>query len=583
MRSRTPVAAPPLALTPLARTPIMRPMADQPPGASEPQHPGGRPPSTGRARFLRRAAPDGAGEAVSTVGSAAGIVALGFLGSRLLGVLRSMAIAHAFGTDPDLSAYWVAFRLPDAVFQVLAGATLASAFIPSFTRTRLRGGEAEAWRLASSVLNLVSLVTVALALLAFALAPVLVPLLAPGLGAESGRQAELRTLAVQLTRVMLLSPVLFGVSGMITGILNARQHFLAPALAPMIYNAAIILAALALAPAFGVRGLALGVVVGSAGHLAVQIPALRRVGMRWRPVIDMGSPAVREVARLAGPRIVGLAAAQVNFLVVTFFASYVSDAAIAAISYAFLVAMLPVGVIGMAISTALFPTLAEHAATRQLETLRTTVGGSLRLILFLAIPVSVALILLAGPGVRLLLEHGAFTADSTALVVGALVAYGLGIFALNGIEILSRGFYALADTRTPVQWAVLAVLLNVALCAALVAPFGIRGLAAAGSAASILEFGALLMVLDRRVGGLDLPAFASTMVRTVAASIVLGEVAWLTQLALRLWGVNAGTSFGSLVVLVGAGVAGGIAFVLAAWAMRIPEYRLVAARVRALI
>src|SRR5262249_29241599 len=149
--------------------------------------------------------------------------------------------------------------------------------------------------------------------------PLIVPLLAPGLGNSSGRALELRQLAVQLTRVMLLSPIMFGISGMVTGILNARQHFFAPALAPLIYNLSIIGGALFLARPFGVRGLAAGVVIGSLGHLLVQLPALRSIGMRWSPTLDLSSPGVREVARLMGPRVIGLAAAQLNFIIVVFF------------------------------------------------------------------------------------------------------------------------------------------------------------------------------------------------------------------------------------------------------------------------
>src|SRR3990170_5456928 len=191
---------------------------------------------------------------------ATAIVAAGFLGSRLLGVLRSVAIADAFGTSPELSAYWVAFRLPDLVFQLLAGATLGSAFIPTFTRLFTKESEEAAWRLARSVLNLVALATIVLAVLAALLAPLLVPIMAPGLGEDTGRQEELRSLAVDLTRIMMLSPILFAVSGMFMGILNARHHFLWPAIAPMVYNLAIIVGALAYDD---VHALAVAVVVGA--------------------------------------------------------------------------------------------------------------------------------------------------------------------------------------------------------------------------------------------------------------------------------------------------------------------------------
>ena len=528
----------------------------------------------GFTRFLQ------SGLASRSVAGAAGIVAFGFLGSRLLGLLRSVAIAEAFGTDPELSAYWVAFRLPDLVFQVLAGATLSAAFIPTFSRVLLRGGEEGAWRLASSVLNLISVATALAALLAFLLAPLLVPLLAPGLGVESGREEELRALAVDLTRLMLLSPILFGLSGMVTGILNARQHFWAPALAPMMYNASIIFGALVLTGPFGVHGLALGVVIGSAGHLLVQLPALRLVGMRWRPTLDFGADGVREVARLMGPRMVGLAAAQVNLIVVVFFASFVSDAAISAVNYAFLIAMLPVGVVGMAISTAVFPTLARQAAAQQTAVLRNSISSSLRMILFLAVPATVGLMLLADPAVRLLFQRGAFDVDAADLVVGVVIVYSVGIFAHAAIEILSRGFYALSDTRTPVQIAVLAMVLNVALCAALVAPFGVRGLAAAASTSAIVEFALLFAVLRARIGGFEPLTFGRSVARTVVATVVMAEVVLLLLLLLRAAGAEQESAGGALVLTAGAGLGGLATYVLAALLLRSEEYAAIAARLR---
>ncbi len=513
-----------------------------------------------------------------SVAAAAGIVAFGFVASRLLGLLRSVAIAHAFGTDPELSAYWVAFRLPDLVFQVLAGATLSAAFIPTYSRVRLRFGEQAGWDLASAVLNLISIATTFAAVLAFLLAPWIVPLLAPGLGAETGREAELRSLAVDLTRVMLLSPILFGVSGMVTGILNARSHFLAPALAPVFYNLAIIASALFLAGRWGVQGLAVGVVAGSALHLLAQIPALRMVGMRWVPTFDISSAGVTEVARLMGPRVIGLAAAQLNFVVVVFFASFVSDEAISALNYAFLMAMLPVGVVGMAISTAVFPSMAQQAAARQISPLRDSVARSLRLILFLSIPASAGLALLAEPAVRLAFERGAFSAASTDLVWPALVIYGVAVFAHAGIEIASRGYYALSDTRTPVQFAVLSVVVNMVLCAAFVAPFGIRGLAAATSIAATVEFVLLLVVLERRLGGLRQRGVGTSVLRTAAATVVMSEVIVLFSMVLRAAGVDIHAFLGALLLTVGGGVAGLLAFAYACTLVGSEEYRELTAR-----
>lgn len=541
-------------------------------------------PTTNRGRFLARSdRPQRfnlAGIGMGSVASAAGVVALGFVFSRVLGLLRSVVIADAFGTDPELSAYWVAFRVPDLVFQLLAGATLSAAFIPTFSRVVLRQGEPAGWRLASSVLNLVAIATFVAAAVAFVAAPLLVPLLAPGLGEATGREAELQDLAIELTRLMLISPLFFGISGMNMGILNARQHFLAPAFAPVVYNLGIIFGAVFLAGPFGIHGLAWGVVVGALGHLIVQLPALRSVGMTWRPTLDLGSAAVRDVLRLMGPRVVGLAAAQVNLLVLVFFASFVSDEAISAVNYAFLMMMLPVGVIGMAISTAVFPTLAAQAAAHDMGPLRSSLSNALRVILFLSIPASVGLVILARPSIQLLLERGEFDARSTDMVVDALVFYAAGIAAQAAIEILSRGFYALSDTRTPVTIAVIAMALNIAFAALLVQPFGIAGLAAAASLSAFIEFALLVRLLDVRLGGLERLPLRRSVGSTVIASIVMAQVVVIVRLLLGAAGLDEGAALGSLLLLAIAGALGGLAFLAISAGLNRDDYDLVLRRFR---
>ncbi len=332
---------------------------------------------------------------------------------------------------------------------------------------------------------------------------------------------------------MLISPVLFAVSGMFMGILNARHHFLAPALAPMFYNAAIIVAALV---SDSVRVLAFAVVIGALLHLIVQVPALRLVGMRWQPITEWRDRAVREVGRLMAPRVVGLAAFQFNFLIATFFASIVSSGAISAVNYAWLIVMTPLGLFGMAISTAVFPRLAEQAA-REDSDLKDTVSRSLRLILFLTVPASVGLMILAKPLVAFLLRSGAFGTSSTDLVVSALVFYAIALFAHSGIEILSRGFYALSDTRTPVTFAVMSMLINLVLSLILVWPFGVGGLAAALSIATIDEFTMLVRTLNRRLGGLDSARMGASVAAIVVATVLMAEVIALWLAFLRLAGL----------------------------------------------
>lgn len=497
---------------------------------------------------------------------AAAIVAFGFIGSRLLGVVRTAAIAEAFGTAPELAAYNVAFRVPDLIFQVLAGATLGSAFIPVFARLYRKDGEAAAWRLASNVLNLITLATAALCVIAFVLAPVLVPLIAPGLGEDIGREEELTGKAVELTRLMLLSPLLFSVSGMLTGMLNARQQFFLPALAPMLYNLAIIFGALVLAGPWGVEGLAIGVVVGAGLHLLVQVPGLIRERMRYSFTFDWRDPAVREVGRLMGPRVIGLAAAQFNFVITTsFFASKVGGEAINALTYAWLLAQLPLALFGMALSTAVFPRLAEQVADEDLEALRATVSRVLRAIMFLTIPAAIGLAMLRIPATATLLERGEFTASDTAITAAALGWFCLGVVPQAGIEIHSRGFYALGDTRTPVALAVVALGVNLVLSTLLWERFEVRGLAFAVSAASWVEWVLLYALYARRTGSDILPDL-----RAIALFSLCGAVMALV-LAVAFRPFETGGVATQVVIAVSGAIAGLAVYAGLAMLFRVPE------------
>lgn len=499
---------------------------------------------------------------------AAAIVAFGFLGSRVLGMVRQIAIAHAFGASPELDAYWVAFRVPDLIFQLLAGATLGSAFIPVFARLYRREGTERAWRLASAVLNTVVLATAAACVVAFVLAPLIVPLLAPGLGEDIGRRDELTGKAVLLTRIMLLSPFLFAISGMVTGMLNARQQFFLPALAPMLYNAAIIFGALVLAGPWGVEGLAVAVVAGSGLHLAVQVPGLFRERMRYHLVLDWSAPPTREVARLMGPRMFGLAAAQANFFITTtYFASRVGTGVVSNLTYAWFIMNLPVALFGMAFSTAAFPRLAELVAEDDLAGMTATVSRVLRSIMFLTVPAALGLAILAEPVTRVLLERGEFTAADTEVVAAALAFYCIGVVPMAGIEIHSRGFYALGDTRTPVALTVLGMLVNLVLAALLWDRFHHEGLAFALSAATWVEWVLLAWLYARRTG--TSPAEdAAAMARFAFCGAVMALFLVFARAAVDAQGAAA-----AAVMTIALVAAGALVYAAVAWALALPELR----------
>jgi len=494
------------------------------------------------------------------IARAATVVMAAFVVSRTLGLGREVFIGSQFGTSPELDAYLAAFRIPDLIFQLVAGGALGSAFIPTFTGYLVSGRNREAWRLASSIANLVLVILTACAILAACFAPWLVGhVVAPGFTLEQ------QILTVRLMRLMLLSPIVFGVSGVAMGILNSYQHFLLPALAPSVYNLCIIAGAALLSPSLGVFGLAWGVVAGSFLHLGIQVPQLLRKGLSYRPVIDVFHPGVQEVGRLMLPRVLGLATVQINFLVNTFLASGLAGGSLAALNYAWMLMLLPQGVFAMGIATAAFPTFSQLAAKGQSRELRQMLSQTLRLILYLAIPSTVGLILLREPLTQLLLQRGRFDVSSTAAVVWALQFYALGLVGHSALEIVTRAFYSLHDTRTPVVIGVAAMAVNIILSLMLIAPLLHGGLALANSLATLGETAVLLIIIRRRLGGVHGGAILVSAAKTVAASAVMA----VGLVLFARW-----TEGSHMVVRAGGSVlVGGALFLVASLALRSDELR----------
>jgi putative peptidoglycan lipid II flippase len=472
--------------------------------------------------------PARAGRVGRDLAGAATILMAAFLLSRLTGLLRTIAISYRFGTGPDLDAYVAAMRIPDFLFQVVAGGAVASAFIPVLAGYLAQDDSAGAWRLVSGLVTLAVAIMVPISAVIWLLAPQVMALVAPEFSAE--QQAK----AAELARIVLLSPTLFAIGTLITSVLNAHQRFLLAALAPTCYNLGIILGAALLAGPLGIHGLATGAALGAAAYLAIQLPGLFRCGWRYAPTLGLADPGVRKVGALMIPRTLGLAVAQVNFVVIVAFASAIPGA-ITALDYAWTLTMLPLGIFAMAISTAVFPTLADQTARDQVDEMVATLAGTLRVILYLTIPASIGLIVLGEPIVRLLLERGAFTAESTELTARALRFYALGLLGHATVEIVTRAFYALHDTRTPVAVAALAMAVNVALALLLRPAFGHGGLALALSAAAMVEATVLLLLARRRLGDLHGRAVSLTALRALAGAgalaVVVAPVArWLEPL-----------------------------------------------------
>jgi len=442
------------------------------------------------------------------IARAAGTVMLAFIISNMVGLIRGIVITDAFGTSSDLDSFNAANRIVELLFNLVAGGALGSAFIPAFTGYLTREDRPGAWRLASGVVNLVFLALVIISILSWIFAPFIVSeglyLLVPG--SDPVQEA----LTVSLLRIMLPSVVIFGLSGLVMGILNAHQVFLIPAIAPAMYSIGMILGTILLPRAWGIQRLAYGVVGGALLHLLVQLPRLLKLQERaYHAYLGLRDRAVLGVFRLMGPRLLGVAVVQMNFIVNTIIALGQPEGSVTAITLAFSLMLMPQMAVAQSAAIASLPTFSAQAALGKFDEMRASLASTLRAVLLLAIPASVGLILLRTPLVAALYQRGAFTARSTELVTWALLWYAAGLVGHSLVEILSRAFYALHDTRTPVIVGVVAMGLNIGLSLLFSAlfervgwlPHG--GLALANSAATALESLVLIGLMRRRLNGLN--------------------------------------------------------------------------------
>lgn len=499
-----------------------------------------------------------------------------FVVSRALGLAREMVISNRFGTSGELDAYLAAFRIPDLLFQLMAGGALASAFIPTFAGLLAADDEQAAWRLANSVINALALGMGVVALACLVLAG---PLTRHVVAA--GFDPERQELTARLMRIMLLAPVAFSVSGVFMGVLNSYGRFLAPALAPSAYNLAIIVGAAFLSPEIGAYGLALGVAVGSVAHYVIQLPqvlAAMPEELEPGPVehgfLGLRSPQVREVVRLMIPRSVGLAAVQVNFLVNTILATSLAPGSLATLNYAWMLMLLPQGIFAQGVATAAFPALAALAARKRWDDLADLFLRSTRGVLFLALPASVGLMVLGEPIVTLVLGRGAFDSQAAAAVSRVLFFYALGLSSHSVLEVVTRAFYATHDTRTPVAVGVAAMAMNVILSLVLMRPYRESGLALANTIAVTAEVAVLWYLLHRRLPAAGPAGLLSDEARTLGAAALMGATLLLLQEVLP-WSMP-------VVALVGMAL-GAAVYGAATLALGVPEARAAVGRARSLL
>jgi putative peptidoglycan lipid II flippase len=500
------------------------------------------------------------------IARAAGTVMIAIVLGQVTGLVRSILVARVFGASHELDAFYYANRVAETLFLLVAGGALGSAFIPTFTGYLAKNEKAAAWRLASALANTVTLTLSLLAVIAFFLAPQIVRyLIAPGFAEDPA----LFSLTISLLRIQLISTVLFGLGGLVVGILNAHRVFLVPALTPALYQLGIIFGALVLAPTMGVYGLAWGVVIGAALYVCLQIPSLLQRAGRYTFTFGFDNPAVLQVIRLMGPRLLGVAVVQLNFWVNGWLASRMSEGSMSGLSYGFSLMIMAQAAIAQSVAIAAMPTFSAQHALGKLDELRGSLAASLRGVMLFALPASVGLILLREPLVSVLYQRGKFDGTDVQLVAWALLWFAAGLVGHSIMEILTRAFYAQHDTKTPVLIGTIAMGLNVLFSFVFSQLFEQAGwmphggLALANSLATALEAGVLFVVIRRRLNGIHGRQVLRGFGASASAALGMG-------LALTAWLQISGELNRWLIVPGGVAI-GGLFYFLGIWFLRVPE------------
>lgn len=503
----------------------------------------------------------------------AGIFGLATITSRILGLARDQVLAYYFGAGDANDAFRVASRIPNLVRDLFAEGAMSAAFVPTFTRQLTLHGRDKSWRLASSVINALLLVTGTIVAIGIVFAEPLVRLFASEFSAVPGKLE----LTIYLTRIIFPFLTLVAVAAVLMGMLNSLGHFFVPALSPAMFNVAVVVMSVALIPfadSLGVQPItivAIATLVGGLGQLVIQWPPLRKEGYRYRPVLDLKDEGLHKVLLLMGPGTIGMAATQINVFVNTVLATGEGTGAVSFLDFAFRLMYLPIGLFGVSIATAATPAISRMVAQQDFARIRSTLAGALGLMMFLNLPATVGLIVLAVPIVAVIFEHGEFTAADTLNTAAALQFYAIGLVGYSIVRIISPTFYALGRSRVPVMVSVASVVVNIVLNVTLVRLLGFRGLALGTSITAIINASVQLFLLRREINGLEGSRIAASFARVAGASAVMGGVTWMTyQLMLgALPGASLIAQIVRLLVTIGAslGALAGVAQLL-----RIPEF-----------
>lgn len=472
-----------------------------------------------------------------TIAKSASSVGIAIMCSRVLGLMREQVFAALFGAGYTYDAFLVAFRIPNLLRDLFGEGALSAAFVTVFSAYDSQRTQAETWRLAANVLNFILILLSLISLLMIYFAGDIVSLLAPDF-ALTGGKAEL---TVTLTRIMLPFLVFISLSAVVMGILNTKGRFFVPAIASSFFNLGSLIGGTSLAfilPRYGqpaIVGMAIGTLLGGLLQLGIQIPTLLKAGFRYRPVLNLADPGLRQILTLMIPATVGLSATQINLFINTNFASSCAEGSVSWLNYAFRLVQLPIGVFAVALSIAMLPVLAKQAANKDIAAMKETMVSSLTMVFALTVPATAGLIILSEPIIRLIFEHGAFTAVDTLATAETLSLYAIGLFAYSANKILVPAFYALDKTKYPVIASFLAIILNIVIVKLTIEDYQHKAIALSTSCTMLINFVFLMVVLYRNLHGYSLAYLTKGLMKIAAATLALSALLLGSRSVLAGW------------------------------------------------
>ena len=475
----------------------------------------------------------------------AAIMSIATFLSRVAGLIREQTFAYLFGAGVWTDAFNVAFRIPNLLRDLFAEGAMSAAFVPTFNSVLTKDGREPAFKLANITLSVLTVILGAVSVIGIFFSPWLVSLLAPEFSSVSGKHE----VTVLMTRIMFPFLLAISLAAITMGVLNSLGKFFAPAVAPVFLNLSMIVAGFTLCPIFketgnpAIIGMAIGAMLGGILQFAFQLIPLWRAGFRlaWMP--RFGDPGMRRIVRLIIPGTIGLAATQINVAISTVLATSQGDGPVSWLNYAFRLMQLPLGLFGVAIAQATLPAFSRAAAQQDKESMAETLGSSIRLTAFINVTASLALLVLAEPMIRIIFQHGRFTAADTTATAYALQAYSIGLFSFSLIKVLGPAFYALNETRIPVFASMVSVAVNIVLNLALIGPFGYWGLALGSSIAAGVNALILYFYLSRRVERLRAQGIGGSLIKTLLAGGLAAGGAWgIHSFLISMWTIPAGDS-----------------------------------------